>query len=121
MVEGGEGYGVPLKIVVPEIEDIVSSSGGWDRAEERLMEKLAEDYDASDEPDEKVRERGWYGRCVYEGDNDVCDEQSVTMTWEEDAHRSATGDDSCGRGPKQALFHMTYPTQAQCERRGRIY
>jgi len=107
--------GWPVKIVVPEIEDIVKNSG-WDRAEESLMNKLKEDYTV-DTPDEDISSRGWYGRCVYESDNDVVDEQLVTMTWEEDALDSET----LGRGPKQALFHMTYPTQAQCNRRGRVY
>jgi hypothetical protein len=43
------------------------------------------------------------------------DEQVVTMSWEDD---TIPGEQ--GRGPKTALFHMTYATQAQCERRGRI-
>ena len=107
--------GWPLKIVMPEIEDIVSSHA-WDAAEVKLMEKLGEDYDRSDLSDEQIAGRGWYGRCVYEADNDVMDEQVVTMSWEDDP---LTGQD--GRGPKTALFHMAYPTQAQCERRGRIY
>lgn len=107
--------GWPVKIVVPEIEDIVKSSG-WERAEESLMDKLKEDYTV-DTPDEDKACRSWYGRCVYEADNNVVDEQLVTMTWEEDA----TNNETYGRGPKQALFHMTYPTQSQCDRRGRIY
>lgn len=107
--------GWPVKIVVPEIEDVVKHSG-WDRAEESLLNKLKEDYTA-DTPDEDKASRGWYGRCVYESDNNVVDDQLVTMTWEEDALNNKT----LGRGPKQALFHMTYPTQAQCDRRGRIY
>jgi predicted dehydrogenase len=113
--------GWPLKIVVPEIEDIVASSG-WEKAEETLMRKLGEDYDRSTARDEDISKRGWYGRCVYESDNDVCDEQTVTITWDEDP-RPRDDDEVAGygRGPKTALFHMTYPTQAQCERRGRIY
>ena len=108
--------GWPLKIVVPEIEDIIKTEG-WEKAEERLMEKLGEDYDRKTTTDDKIAARSWYGRCVYESDNDVCDEQTVTLSWEEDP----IDGESYGRGPKQALFHMTYPTQAQCERRGRIY
>jgi predicted dehydrogenase len=107
--------GWPLKIVMPEIEDIVSSHG-WDAAEEKLMGKLGEDYDREKISDEQIASRGWYGRCVYESDNDVMDEQVVTMSWEDDP---VLGQE--GRGPKTALLHMTYPTQAQCERRGRIY
>ncbi|KAL2432184.1 hypothetical protein ABEF95_003939 [Exophiala dermatitidis] len=108
--------GWPLKIVVPEIEDIVSSKG-WDAAEARLMQKLGENYDKGITPDERIAGRAWYGRCVYEADNDVVDDQTVTMEWDEDP---VAGQD-LGRGPKRALFHMTYPTQSQCERRGRIY
>jgi predicted dehydrogenase len=107
--------GWPLKIVMPEIEDIVSSHG-WDAAEVKLMEKLGEDYDRKELSDEQIASRGWYGRCVYESDNNVMDEQVVTMSWEDDPLPGQEG-----RGPKTALFHMTYPTQAQCERRGRIY
>ena len=107
--------GWPLKIVMPEIEDIVVSQG-WDAAEAKLMEKLGEDYDRKEVSSEQIASRGWYGRCVYESDNDVMDEQVVTMSWEDDP---LPGQD--GRGPKTALFHMTYPTQAQCERRGRVY
>jgi predicted dehydrogenase len=104
--------GWPLKIVVPEIEDIVTSRG-WDAAERKLMERLAEDYDRDTTPDDVVAGKPWYGRCVYEADNDVVDDQTVTIEWDDDK--------GYGRGPKRALFHMTYPTQAQCERRGRIY
>ncbi|RMD40213.1 hypothetical protein DV735_g4918, partial [Chaetothyriales sp. CBS 134920] len=107
--------GWPLKIVVPEIEDIVRREG-WDQAEAALMDKLAEDWDENT-PDEVVRARSWYGRCVYEADNDVCDEQTVVMGWDADP----INEEEYGRGRKQALFHMTYPTQAQCQRRGRIY
>jgi predicted dehydrogenase len=110
--------GWPLKIVMPEIEDVVAHHG-WDKAEEGLMEKLGQDYDPKTMPDEKIAQRGWYGRCVYESDNNVMDEQTVTMAWEEDSLSKDTLD--VGRGPKTAIFHMTYPTQAQCERRGRMY
>ena len=68
-------------------------------------------------PDDAVASRGWYGRCVYESDNNVVDDQIVTLDWKEDPLPGQ----ELGRGPKRALFHMTYPTQAQCERRGRIY
>lgn len=104
--------GWPVKIVLPEIEDAVQTAG-WQVAEQKLEQKLEEDYDVSVAKDEDVNQRGWYGRCVYESDNNVVDEQSVVMAWDDE------GVD--GRGPKQAIFHMTYPTQAQCVRRGRIY
>lgn len=106
--------GWPLKIVVPDIEDVLRNHG-WERAEERLMQKLRENYHA-DTPDEDVASRAWYGRCVYESDNNVVDDQLVVINW--DADDDETGR---GRGPKQAVLHMTYPTQAQCDRRGRIY
>lgn len=107
--------GWPVKIVLPEIEDIMQNHG-LDRASETLTYKLKEDYN-DQIPDDDKASRGWYGRCVYESDNNVVDEQVVTITWDEDLASSK----SYGRGPKQALFHMTYPTQAQCDRRGRIY
>lgn len=107
--------GWPVKIVLPEIEDIRKSEN-LERAEESLLNKLKEDY-TEQTPDEDKASRGWYGRCVYESDNNVVDEQVVTMTWEEETEQGNT----YGRGPKQALFHMTYPTQAQCDRRGRVY
>jgi predicted dehydrogenase len=110
--------GWPLKIVMPEIEDIVQH-GDWEKGEEGLMEKLGEDYDRKTMPDEKIAQRGWYGRCVYESDNNVLDDQTVTMAWDEDPLSKDALD--IGRGPKTAIFHMTYPTEAQCERRGRIY
>lgn len=112
--------GWPLKIVVPEIEDIVESQG-WDAAEARLMTRLAEDYDV-DTPKSEVESRQWYGRCVYESDNSVVDDQTVVVGWEEDPHPDSPATaNGYGRGPKTAVFHMTYPTQAQCDRRGRIY
>ncbi|QDS75273.1 hypothetical protein FKW77_000956 [Venturia effusa] len=118
--------GWPVKIVVPEIEDICESQGKQ-AAETRLLEVLSEDY-STETPDEEVKARSWYGRCVYDGDNDVLDDQTVTITWEDDplpnSHSDAKpgGDGSLnGRGAKQALFHMTSPTAKICERRGRIY
>lgn len=108
--------GWPLKIVVPEIEDIVAGQG-WDAAEKRLMDRLSEDYDRKTVPDDVIARKSWYGRCVFDADNDVVNDQTVTMEWEDDPLPSQ----EIGRGPKRALFHMTYPTQAQCERRGWIY
>lgn len=107
--------GWPLKIVVPEIEDIVSKSG-WDVAEESLMKKLADDYNGATIDTTNLAERNYFGRCVYECDNDVVDTQQVTITWDEEE-----GNTDPHRGPKTAIFNMTYPTQAQSERRGRIY
>ena len=118
--------GWPVKIVVPEIEDCLSKHGK-DGAETMLMERLAENYDGST-PQKEIDARPWFGRCVWESDNDVCDNQVVTMTWDDDdderASATATADDarsSTGRGAKSATFHMVAFTDSQCERRGRIY
>lgn len=105
----------PVKVVVPDVEDIVRVHG-WDEAEQTLLQCLAEDYTEAT-PDIEVAARAWYGRCVFESDNDVVDDQVVTMIWDEDSSTP----DTYGRGSKRALLHMTYATQAQCERRGRIY
>lgn len=111
----GKNTDWPVKIVVPDMEDIVRAHG-WDTAEQVLLQRLGEDYTNST-PDAEVAAKAWYGRCVYESDNNVVDDQTVTISWDEDNSIKNTH----GRGPKQALFHMTYPTQAQCDRRGRIY
>jgi predicted dehydrogenase len=123
--------GWPVKIVVPEIEDIYQSKGK-DAARSRLLEELGRDYDA-DTPDEVIKRRNWYGRCVWESDNTVCDDQTVTISWDDDPlPRNAEGvlDGTTrggdvgglnGRGAKSAVFHMIAPTKQICERRGRIY
>ncbi len=120
--------GWPLKIVVPEIEDLVSSSG-WDAAEEALMQKLGEDYDGTDATEmavKRVKERSWYGRCVYESDNNVVDDQTVTISWDEEVEHPAPSPSfpikkHPTHNPKTAIFHLAFATHAQCERRGRIY
>ena len=101
----------PVEIVNPEIETI-SAKHGVEKAKEALMESLAEDYDAKTTPVEDIEGRAWYGRCVWECDNDVCDDQYVTFEWD---------DDDLGRTAKTASFHMIAQTLAQCERRGWIY
>jgi hypothetical protein len=108
--------GWPVKIAVPEIEDIYRNAGA-EAATDRLMADLATDYGplASASP-ATIDAWSWYGRCVFEADNDVCDDQTVTMTWDDD---SASGIPN--RGPKTAIFHMVAFTESICERRGRIY
>ncbi|CAF9942344.1 MAG: hypothetical protein HETSPECPRED_005945, partial [Heterodermia speciosa] len=108
LAKGNTGW--PVHIVVPEIEDLPPTA-----AETRLRDRLAEDYDGST-PAETVSKRPWFGRCVYESDNDVCDDQLVTITWDDDPLPSATP-----RSAKTASFHMTAFTEAQCVRRGRVY
>jgi predicted dehydrogenase len=70
---GNKGW--PVSIVVPDIE----SYGTQERAREALLSELAKDYDAT-APDHEVARRNWFGRCVYESDNDVCDEQVVKLS-----------------------------------------
>lgn len=117
--------GWPVHIVDPEIEDCLQTKGQV-AAEAKLMEHLAEDYNAST-PQDKIDRRPWFGRCVYESDNDVCDDQVVTITWEDDPLPTSLDSASDmisglkGRGAKTATFHMIAFTEAQCERRGRIY
>ena len=102
----------PVKIVNPEIEDIYKIKG-LEAASNQLLTNLTEDYDSTT-PLEVRNKKNYFGRCVWESDNDVCDDQTVTLTWDDD------GDDP-NRGAKTALFHMIAHTEKQCERRGRIY
>ncbi|KAF2111616.1 streptomycin biosynthesis protein StrI [Lophiotrema nucula] len=109
--------GWPVKIVNPEIEDLYKTSG-LEAASKVLLESLAEDY-TSDTPTEEVESRPWFGRCVWEADNDVCDDQCVTITWDDD--QVEDGKVVKQRGAKTAQFHMVAFTEKICERRGRIY
>ncbi|KAG7001927.1 hypothetical protein G7Y79_00030g064600 [Physcia stellaris] len=129
LARGNAGW--PVQIVDPEIEDLLTEHG-QDAADARLRERLGEDYDVST-AQQTIDGRPWFGRCVYESDNDVCDDQIVTIEWEDDSfptsplptsNGNGNGDTNAttrGRGPKTALFHMIAFTEAQCERRGRIY
>ena len=113
----------PVKIIDHDIENLMRYSSK-DAAVQRLRERLAEDYDEST-PQTEIDRRPWFGRCVYESDNDVCDDQVVTITWEDDPlpHNEDTDMKSPleGRGAKIATFHMVAFTEKQCERRGRVY
>ena len=120
------GYaGWPVNIVDPEIEDCVLR-GDQSAAMQKLRARLVEDYNEST-PQEEIDRRPWFGRCVYECDNDVCDDQVVTIRWEDNPLPSSPDDEhspterSKGRGAKTAVMHMTAFTERQCERRGRIY
>jgi predicted dehydrogenase len=106
----------PLHIVAPDIEDTFVASGTA-AAEKLLMAKLAEDYDTASTPDSEISARAWYGRCVYESDNNVCDDQFVTVAWDDEPE----GPRSAGRIAKTANLHMVAPSEKQCERRGRVY
>ncbi|KAF2097683.1 NAD(P)-binding protein [Rhizodiscina lignyota] len=116
--------GWPVKIVASDIEDIYRAHGKA-AAETRLLETLAEDYDASTSREE-VQKRPWFGRCVWECDNDVADDQIVTIEWQDDpisplTNGNGNSDTLKGRVAKTATFHMIAHSLAQCERRGRIY
>lgn len=110
--------GWPVSIVEPEIEDVYKSQGA-DAAEKRLIERLSEDYDTKSTPDNQVKERPWFGRCVWESDNNVCDDQTVTIAWDDDERAGVPGRSL--RPAKTAIFHQIAHTEAQCARRGRVY
>jgi len=99
----------PVDIVNPEA-DALHAAGKDSEAKDALMSSLDEDYDSST-PIEEIEARPWYGRCVWESDNNVVDDQYVTFDW----------DNKDGQGAKTASFHMIAQTLAQCERRGRVY
>ncbi|KAI9813732.1 MAG: hypothetical protein M1832_006105 [Thelocarpon impressellum] len=114
--------GFPVRVVVPEIEDLVADVG-LPAVETILLDRLSEDYTAATP---SANARAWYGRCVYEAGNDVCDDQFVTLRWEDDSQETGAEGHSVdgpahGRGPKTASFHMAASTAAVCERRSRIY
>ncbi|KAI1269140.1 streptomycin biosynthesis protein StrI [Xylariaceae sp. FL1019] len=107
----------PVCVVVPDIEDIAATAG-IDHGRALLKQALTKDYDAST-PKDTIESQQWYGRCVWESDNDVLDDQIVTLTWDDDS-RSVGSKEFPDRGPKTALFHMVAFTEAQCQRRGKI-
>ncbi|KAA8646294.1 hypothetical protein EYZ11_007713 [Aspergillus tanneri] len=127
----------PVNIVCPDIEDVVrlatrSMSDGTDvkaaaktAAESHLLRHLGEDYSRETMRDTEIAGRPWYGRCVYDSDNNVCDDQIVTITWDDEPSTSFSSASSASspslRTAKTATFHMIAPTEKQCERRGRIY
>ncbi|MCJ1325493.1 hypothetical protein MMC10_002156 [Thelotrema lepadinum] len=104
----------PVKIVEPEIEDLYMA-GNKEGAQEKLISALKEDYTSSMSQTE-IDKRPWFGRCVWEADNDVCDDQTVTLSWKDE-----DSDTKYNRSAKMALFHMIPFTEKQCERRGRVY
>ncbi|KAK1514566.1 streptomycin biosynthesis protein StrI [Colletotrichum costaricense] len=107
----------PICVVVPDIEDITATLGK-DHGRAVLEEVLSTDYDAST-PRDIIESKQWYGRCVWESDNDVLDDQIVTLTWDDDS--GAVGNEEFpDRGPKTAIFHMAAFTEAQSKRRGKI-
>lgn len=112
---GSGNTGWPVKILVPEIEDCIAT-GGHAAGEAALLQVLGEDYDAGT-PQDVVGRKNWFGRCVWESDNDVNDDQVVTMTWDADPVSGALE----GRGAKIATFHMVAFTARICERYTHVY
>lgn len=111
----------PVNIVKPEIEECYRT-GGLKKAVPMLLKSLGEDY-GPDTPAAEVEARPWYGRCVWETDNDVCDDQFVTISWDDDPRPAGPADSDRlrGRVAKSASFHMIAFTENVCHRRGRIY
>jgi hypothetical protein len=107
----------PVNIVVPDMEDVLATQG-QEAAEAKLEAALSEDYTPETPLNERLK-RPWFGRCVWECDNNVCDDQVVTMQWDDDPLPDETG--LQGRISKSATFHMIAQTDKQCERRGRVY
>lgn len=106
----------PVNVVNPEIESCYTKQGP-EAAKSLLFSSLTEDFDPHT-PLEKRLSRPWFGRCVWESDNDVCDDQFVTITWND---QQIDDDPSKMLNAKTATFHMIAGTEKQCERRGRIY
>ena len=109
--------GWPVNVVLPDMEDHLDQ--GLEQAQEVLTQRLAEDY--TPETDRAaVDARGWYGRCVYSSDNDVCDNQVVTITWEDES--SPEGSECEGqRGAKTATFNMVAFTADTSRRHTRVF
>ncbi|RDA94104.1 hypothetical protein CP533_6596, partial [Ophiocordyceps camponoti-saundersi (nom. inval.)] len=95
----------PVDIVVHDIEDYATAE---DRSA-AMVRALEEDWDETTPP-QVVRSRNWFGRCVFEADNNVCDDQFVTITWPES-----------NRPAKRVTFHMAAQTMRQCDRFSRFY
>jgi hypothetical protein len=113
----------PVNQVVPDIEDMLLNRGKA-RAAERLLETLSEDYDPTTSVDD-INKKNWYGRCVSQSDNDVCDDQLVTLEWDDDPLPPSLYDRSettsaQRRIAKVAQFHMVALTDEVGGRRGRI-
>lgn len=107
---------------MPEIEECIAL-GGTKAGESALRAKLEEDY-TTQTPPSQVSSKNWFGRCVYEADNDVCDDQVVTLKWDHAPYPAENNDNEkaiYGRGAKTAVFHMVAHTKKICERYTHIY
>jgi predicted dehydrogenase len=125
--------GWPISVVLPEIEDLRSQGDGptgKSVAREALQAKLEEDYDTNTMSAEEIASKNWFGRCVFEADNDVCDDQTVTLTWTDDepAAKPSNGNShgsakvaKQSRTAKRATLHMVSHSRKICERYSNIY
>lgn len=95
----------PISIVVHDIEEYPTK----DAKADVLSKLLEEDYNETT-PRSKIQSRNWFGRCVFEADNNVCDDQFVTISWPESS-----------KPAKMATFHMVAQTKKICERFSNIY
>ena len=119
---GSGNTGWPIDIVVPDIEDYISK-GRPSAGEAAVAARIAEEYTDST-PSSEISSKNWFGRCVWESDNDVNDNQVVTMTWENDPLPPNLEDREkalSGRGAKTAIFHMVAHSTKICERYSHIY
>jgi hypothetical protein len=108
--------GWPVKIVVPDIEE----ANNMGAAEAMLSLKLGEDY-GSEGTMVDGEQKSYYGRCVYEADNNVVDNQVVTISWDDDTSASPSNTPAGGRGAKTATLTMVAFSEKICERFTRIY
>ncbi|KAL3474438.1 hypothetical protein BJX99DRAFT_248235 [Aspergillus californicus] len=108
----------PMDVVVPEIEDLLDV-GDIRGVEEVLMDRISEDS-TTETPKEVVGEKQWYGRCVYEADSNVCDDQTIRFTWE-DSPLLPDEALSIERIAKRATLHMTAFGEGVCTKRTKIY
>lgn len=95
----------PVDIVVNDIEDY----GTMDEKKAAMSKALEEDWDEST-PASEVSSRNWYGRCVFETDNNVCDDQFVTISFPESI-----------KPAKHVTFHMVANTKKVCQRVSTYY
>ncbi|KAJ6262162.1 hypothetical protein Dda_2967 [Drechslerella dactyloides] len=94
---GGYNMHWPVNTVYPEVQD---DPGDVESKTAELLKRLAD---------------GPYGRCVYDGHNDVVDNQVVVMSWD------GSDSDSGTRCPKTATLTMTAFSNAICERKTIVY
>ncbi|KAK0392819.1 hypothetical protein NLU13_2314 [Sarocladium strictum] len=104
----------PIDILVHDIEDYATH----EEREAALTKVLEEDYDENT-PESEIRSSNWFGRCVFESDNNVCDDQMVTVTWPETT--STTSADGITHPAKRATIHMVSQTVKQCDRYSHFY